>query len=87
MVRHRPIGAVIADIYLNLGILPSHPLWREVRQAMFEFGGSLARLLNDIFDRTLGPIPSARSLSPAPHRPCNRRHLSAPARPDSWNHG
>jgi hypothetical protein len=65
-VRRRPIGAVIAEIYLNLGILPSHPLWREVERAMLEFSGSLAKPLNDIFDQTLGPIPSARSLSPAP---------------------
>jgi hypothetical protein len=64
-VRRRPIGAVIAEIYLNLGILPSHPLWHEVERAMREFGGSLAKLLNDIFDQTLGPVPSARSLSPA----------------------
>ncbi len=31
-----------------------------------EYGGNLARLLKDSFDRTLGPIPSVRSLSPAP---------------------
>src|SRR6476659_9984879 len=41
--RRRPIGAVIADIYRNLGILPSHPLWRDVQRAMGEFGGSLTR--------------------------------------------
>ena len=65
-IRRQPIGAVIADIYLNLGILPSHPLWRELQQMMLEFGGSWANLLKKIFARTLGPIPSARSLSPAP---------------------
>jgi hypothetical protein len=65
-IRRRPMGAVIADIYLNLGILPSHPLWREVQDAMREFGGSLAKLLKDMFDRTFGPIPSARSLRPPP---------------------
>jgi hypothetical protein len=26
---------------------------------MIEFGGSLAKLLNDIFDQTFGPIPSS----------------------------
>ena len=66
LVRRRPIGAVIVDIYRDLGILPSHPLWREMQQAMREFGGSLTRLLRDILDRTFGPIPSARSLNPAP---------------------
>ena len=30
-VRRRPIGAVIADICRDLGIMPSHPLWRELR--------------------------------------------------------
>lgn len=55
-VRRRPITAVIADIYRDLGILPSHPLWRELQQAMFEFGGSLARLLCDILDR-VAPLP------------------------------
>ena len=64
-VRRRPIGSVLAEIYLSLGILPSHPLWRQVNEAMFEFGGSLTKLLNDIFDRTLGPIPSARALQSA----------------------
>ncbi len=52
-IRRRPIGTVIAEIYYNLGIMPSHPLWREVQQAMFEFGGSLAKLLNKILDRAL----------------------------------
>jgi hypothetical protein len=66
VVRRRPIGAVTADICRDLGIMPSHPLWLEVKQAMLEFGRILARLLNDIFDRTLGRIPSARSLRPAP---------------------
>ncbi len=65
-VRRRPIGAVIAEIYLSLGILPSHPLWLDVKEAMHEFGGSLTKLLKNIFDRTFGPIPSVRSLSPTP---------------------
>ena len=30
-VRRRPIGAVIADICRDLGIMPSHPLWRELQ--------------------------------------------------------
>jgi hypothetical protein len=43
-VRRRPIGVVIGDICRDLGILPSHPLWREVQQLMLEYGGSFARL-------------------------------------------
>jgi hypothetical protein len=67
-VCRRPIGAVIADIYRDLGILPSHPLWREVQQAMRQFGGSLARLLRDILDRAfpLQPPTQAPAKQAAP---------------------
>jgi hypothetical protein len=65
-VRRRPIGAVIADICRDLGIMPNHPLWPELRDLITRHGGNLAMLLKDIFDRTLGPVPSARSLRPAP---------------------
>ncbi len=62
-VRRRPIGAVIAEIYYSLGLMPAHPLWLEVKEAMYEFGGSLAWLLRDIFDRALPlhPPPPAPS--------------------------
>ncbi len=50
-VRRRPIGAVIADICRDLGIMPNHPLWRELRVVIIRHGGSLGRLLKDIFDR------------------------------------
>jgi hypothetical protein len=52
-VRRRPIGAVIADICRDLGIMPCHPLWRELSQLIIRHGGSLARLVNDILDRVL----------------------------------
>jgi|SRR5271165_1977775 len=29
-VRRRPIGAVIADICRDLGIMPTHPVWQEL---------------------------------------------------------
>ena len=68
LVRRRPIGAVIADIYRDLGILPSHPLWRDVQQAMREFGGSLVRLLRDFLDRAfpLQPPTQAPAMQAAP---------------------
>jgi hypothetical protein len=47
-VRRRPMGAVIADICRDLGITPSHPLWRELRLAIIRFGGSLAPLVRGI---------------------------------------
>jgi len=53
-VRRRPIGCVIADICRDLGILPCHPLWRELSREIIRHGGSLAALVNDI---TLRPFP------------------------------
>jgi hypothetical protein len=75
-VRRRPIGAVIADICRDLGIMPSHPLWRELQIAVIRHGGSLARLVKDIFDRafqlpaspwplTRFPAPALQSLPPS----------------------
>jgi hypothetical protein len=70
-VRRRPIGAVIADICRDLGILPSHPLWREISSLIMRHGGSPAALFRDIMDRVV-PLPgldplraSPRSLAPA----------------------
>jgi hypothetical protein len=54
--RRQPIGAAIADICRDLGILPSHPLWREVARAMAVHGGNLARLLNDLIHRSFQPL-------------------------------
>jgi hypothetical protein len=73
LVRRRPIGAVIADIYRDLGILPSHPLWRDVQQAMRDFGGSLVRLLCDILDRAfpLKPPPQAPAMQAAAPGPAS----------------
>ena len=56
-VRRRPIGAVIADICRDLGILPSHPLWPDVARAMLEYGGSPARLVSDLIDRAFSAPP------------------------------
>jgi hypothetical protein len=56
-VSRRPIGAVIADICRDLGILPSHPLWREVQQLIIEHGGSLVRLVSDLLDQAFSPDP------------------------------
>ena len=47
-VRRRPIGAVLADICRDLGILPSHPLWPELSEVIVRHGGSLVTLLKDI---------------------------------------
>jgi hypothetical protein len=57
-VRRRPIGTVIADICRDLGIMPSHQLWRELQLVIIRHGGSLARLVNDILHRAF-PFPAS----------------------------
>ena len=70
-VRHQPIGAVLADICRDLGIVPSHPLWLELMVLVPEHGGNFPALFEDIWDRVL-PLPgigppgaSPPSLAPA----------------------
>jgi len=58
-VRRRPIGAVIADICRDFGILPSHPLWREVSKLVVRHGGSLATLLRDIISHAAHAVSQA----------------------------
>jgi len=50
-LRHRPVGAVLVDICGDLGIVTSHPLWREITLALIENNGSLVALLKDVFKR------------------------------------
>jgi len=52
-VRHRPAGAVIADICRDLGIVPAHPLWREAMAVVTEFRGNLSRFFLDTTRRVL----------------------------------
>ena len=55
-VRRQPIGAVIADICRDLGIMPNHPLWREVQVAIIRHGGNLARLAMDVAKRAIDAV-------------------------------
>jgi len=50
-VRRRPVGAVFADICRDLGIVPTHPLWRELTLAVIANGGRLTALLKGALDR------------------------------------
>ena len=73
-IRRRPAGAVIADICRDLGILPHHPLWREISLAVVRFGGRLSTLFSDICGDLLlflaPPTPAtAPAASPAPSPP------------------
>jgi hypothetical protein len=70
-VRQRPIGAVLADICRDLGIVPSHPLWWELMVLVPEHGGNFPALFEDIWGRVLPqtgrhpPGASPPSLAPA----------------------
>ncbi len=70
-VRCRPIGAVLADICRDLGILSRHELWQELQSAIIIYDGSLNRLVRDIGHRPLldrvthqpmGTLPGDRPL-------------------------
>ena len=69
-LRRRSIGDVIGDICRDLGIRPSHPLWREVHLAMNRHGGNFVRLVTDIFDRS---FPLAARLRSAATPAASRR--------------
>src|SRR5271166_6248827 len=67
-VRRRPIGAVIADICRDLGVVPGHfdrAFWDELSRAIIRHGGSLARLVADILDRAC-PLPARASSAVTP---------------------
>ena len=71
-IRRRPVGAVIADICRDLGIMADHPLWRELRLAIMLHGGSLTGLFRDRFKRAraaLHECTNALSTPPAPAPP------------------
>ena len=68
-VRRRPIGAVIADICRDLGIMANHPLWRELSAVIVRYGGNLARLVKDICERAFRHPVSPWALTLAPVLP------------------
>jgi hypothetical protein len=75
-VRRRPIGAVIADICLDLAIAPAdldRAFWNEIRHAITHYGGSLLSFMQSLSIRWLTVAfgldpasPAARPRSPAP---------------------
>jgi hypothetical protein len=65
-VRRRPIGAVIADICLDLGITPSHALWHDVQMAMFQHGGNFAGLFMNMMRQMFQPFVAAAIPTAAP---------------------
>lgn len=67
-IRRRPIAAVLADICLDLGIMPSDPLWRELSSVITEHGGSVGKLFRDTAKRVWIPVadPFASIVPPMP---------------------
>jgi hypothetical protein len=73
-LRHRSIGDVITDICNDLGIGPSHPLWREVQAAVRDENGSAVRLIMVPFQKRLAagvPAPDPALYPPGPNWPLN----------------
>jgi len=72
-VRRRPVGAVIADICRDFGIVPSNPLWRELSLVIIENGGNLATLFKDTWKRLTiwltNPPAAVDPATPAPDLP------------------
>jgi hypothetical protein len=67
-IRRRPIGEVIADICWDLGIVPAHPLWRELQDAIIREGGRYAALAIDIIKRPRHlPVPEDWPEEPPPY--------------------
>ena len=50
-LRRRPAAAVIADICRDLGIVPAHPLWREVMAVLSGHGGNFVKFYKHVTDR------------------------------------
>jgi hypothetical protein len=71
--RATPVGAVIADICRDFGIVPSNPLWRELSLVIIENGGNLATLFKDTWKRLTiwltDPPAALRPATPAPDLP------------------
>jgi hypothetical protein len=62
-LRGRHVGAVLADICRDLGVLPGDldpKIWRELQRAIVIYGGSAIRLFNDMTRRCL-PLSYAMS--------------------------
>jgi hypothetical protein len=51
-IRRRPVGAVLADICRDLGIMADHPLWRELDLAILFSGGGVGVFFKDMCRRT-----------------------------------
>jgi hypothetical protein len=74
-LRHRPATAVIADICRDLGIVPAHPLWREVMTVLCGHGGNVMKFFKDTMARLFSSLA-------APFAPDSRRWPGLEPLPD-----
>ena len=67
-IRRRPIGEVIADIVRDFGIVPAHPLWRDLQRAITREGGRYVALVMDTIRRPRRvPVPEDWPEAPLPY--------------------
>jgi hypothetical protein len=84
-LRHRPVGAVIADICHDLGIMPGHltgECWDEIRHAIIAYGGSLVGFITKF---NFHPSAAGGSAYPwKPPWPASPERSPAPATGPPW---
>ena len=83
-ISRRPIGAVIADICHDLGIVPGQidrALWDELVLAMVQYGGSLARFHKTVFQRVFPAFGAPASATPACPAPWPNAPVAIASRP------
>ena len=83
-IRRRPIGAVIADICHDLGIVPGQvdrALWDELVLAMVGYGGSIARFHKTMFQRLFPRVGEPAAPPPALPSPPPRAPVAAATHP------
>ena len=81
-LRRRPIGAVIADICRDLGIMPGQldrAFWDELSHAIVTYGGSLAGFLGNLNRRLFAPDPAEQADPADPGWPAAPPRRPAPA--------
>ncbi len=65
-IRRRSAGAVIVEICRDLGIDTSHSLWCDIRDAIIQYDGSLAKMLKIWVYRSVGLPPELLDDVPDP---------------------
>jgi len=77
--RRRPIGAILADICRDLGIIPRHPLWQELNLAIGRHRGNFVALFNNAMDRIFaGPVWQAAMRAMFPEPPASIEAATGP---------